>query len=130
MSMLVFWRKQFREDSGGPGTTRGGLGQHIEIGNSLDEAFTCGTAYERVDHPARGYDGGLPGAPGYVGLTSGTVLPGKGRHLVPKGERIVIKSPGGGGLGDPRARPLDLIQRDLENELISEESMRTTYGRP
>jgi N-methylhydantoinase B len=130
MSMLVFWRKQFREDSGGPGTTRGGLGQHIEIGHSLDEAFTCGTAYERVDHPARGYDGGLPGAPGYVGLTSGTVLPGKGRHLVPKGERIVIKSPGGGGLGDPRARPLDLIQRDLENELISEESMRTTYGRP
>lgn len=129
MSMLVFWRKQLREDSGGPGTTRGGLGQHIEIGNSLDEAFTCGTAYERVTHPAQGYDGGLPGAPGYVGLSSGTVLPGKGRHSVPRGERIVIKSPGGGGLGDPATRDPELVRRDLEHELISEPSARRYYGK-
>ena len=127
MSMLVFWRKQLREDSGGAGATRGGLGQHIEIGNSLNEAFTCGTAYERVDHPARGYDGGLPGAAGYVGLSSGRALPGKGRHVVPKGERIVIKSPGGGGLGSPYARDPALIRRDVENELVSPEAARAHY---
>ena len=129
MSMLVFWRKQLREDSGGAGTTRGGLGQHIEIGNSLDEAFACGTAYERVANPARGYDGGLPGAPGYVGLSSGAVLPGKGRHVVPRGERIVIKSPGGGGLGDPRGRDPVQVQRDMDYEFISEHAARADYGR-
>ncbi len=128
MSMLVFWRKQLREDSGGAGATRGGLGQHIEIGNSLDEVFTCGTAYERVDHPARGYDGGRTGAPGYVGLSSGRTLPGKGRHLVAKGERIVIKSPGGGGLGSPHARDPALIRQDLENEVVSQEAARAEYG--
>jgi N-methylhydantoinase B len=29
---VIFWRKEFREDSGGAGTYRGGMGQVIEIG--------------------------------------------------------------------------------------------------
>ena len=128
MSTLVFWRKQYREDSGGPGRTRGGLGQDIEIGSSLDEAFTCGTAYERVRHAARGDAGGGPGANGYIGLASGQVLPGKGRHVVPKGDRIVIKSPGGGGLGDPLARDRTLVRRDLDNGTITPRSALEQYG--
>jgi N-methylhydantoinase B len=128
MSTLVFWRKQYREESGGAGTTRGGLGQHIELGNSLPEAFNCTTFYERIHHPARGFFAGCAGASGYVGLASGTVLPGKGRHLVPKGDRIVILSPGGGGLGDPRKRDAALVRRDVENQLISAATARDIYG--
>jgi N-methylhydantoinase B len=128
MSTLVFWRKQLRADSGGPGTTRGGLGQHIEIGNSLPEPFSCITSYERVRFPARGSFGGFDGAAGYVGLSSGTVLPSKGRHLVPGGERIVILSPGGGGLGDPRRRDPLLVRQDVENELVSEATALEVYG--
>jgi N-methylhydantoinase B len=128
MSTLVFWSKQYREDSGGPGTTRGGLGQHIQLGNSLDEPFTCITSYERVRFPARGFFDGHAGAAGYVGLASGEVLPGKGRHLVPKGDRIVIRSPGGGGLGDPRMRDAALVRRDVENELVSAKTARDVYG--
>jgi N-methylhydantoinase B len=128
MSTLVFWRKQYREESGGPGTTRGGLGQHIELGNSLPEAFNCTTFYERIHHPARGFFDGLAGAAGYVGLASGGVLPGKGRHLVPKGDRIVILSPGGGGLGDPRKRDASLVRRDVENQLVSAATARDIYG--
>jgi N-methylhydantoinase B len=128
MSTLVFWRKQFREESGGPGTTRGGLGQHIEIGNSLNEPFTCITAYERVKFPARGFFDGHAGAAGYVGLASGEILPGKGRHRVPKGDRIVILSPGGGGLGDPRKRDPSLVLLDVENELVSTATAREVYG--
>ena len=128
MSTLVFWRKQYRSDSGGPGRTRGGLGQDIEIGNSLDESFVCGTAYERVRFAARGFDGGESGATGYVGLSSGSPLPGKGRHNVPRGDRIVIQSPGGGGLGDPRTRDRALVRRDVEHELISPAAARAAYG--
>jgi N-methylhydantoinase B len=130
MSTLVFWRKQYRADSGGPGTTRGGLGQHIEIGNSLDEAFSCITSYERVRFPARGFFDGHAGAAGYVGLSTGETLPGKGRHAVPKGARIVILSPGGGGLGDPKHRDKALVRLDLDNELISSATARDIYGLP
>lgn len=128
MSTLVFWRKQYREESGGPGTTRGGLGQHIELGNSLPEPFHCTTFYERVDHPARGFFDGHAGAPGYVGLASGQTLPGKARHLVPKGDRIVILSPGGGGLGDPRKRHAARVRQDVENQLVSAATARDVYG--
>ena len=128
MSTLVFWRKQYREESGGPGTTRGGLGQHIELGNSLPEPFNCTTFYERIHHPARGFFGGRAGAPGYVGLASGEVLPGKARHLVPKGDRIVILSPGGGGLGDPRKRNGALVRQDVENQLVSPATAQDVYG--
>jgi N-methylhydantoinase B len=128
MSTLVFWRKQYREESGGPGTTRGGLGQHIELGNSLPEPINCTTFYERIHNPARGFFDGHAGAPGYVGLASGGILPGKGRHLVPKGDRIVILSPGGGGLGDPRKRDAALVRRDVENQLVSAATARDIYG--
>ena len=128
MSTLVFWRKQYREGSGGAGATRGGLGQDIEIGNSLDEGFQCSGAYERVRFPAKGFFGGQSGAAGYVGLASGQALPGKGRHTVPRGDRIVIQSPGGGGLGDPHERPRALVRQDLEYELISAATARDAYG--
>jgi N-methylhydantoinase B len=128
MSTLVFWRKQYREGSGGPGTTRGGLGQHIELGNSLDEAFTCTTSFERIRFPPRGFFDGHAGTGGYVGLSSGQPLPSKGRHLVPKGDRIVILSPGGGGLGDPRRRDPALVQRDVEYEFVAAGTARDVYG--
>jgi N-methylhydantoinase B len=128
MSTLVFWRKQYREDSSGPGTSRGGLGQHIELGNTIDEAFYCTTAFERVRFPPRGFFEGHAGAPGYIGLASGEPLPSKGRHFVPKGDRVVILSPGGGGLGDPRRRDPMLVRHDLGHELISRETAREIYG--
>ncbi len=128
MSTLVFWRKQYREDSGGPGISRGGLGQHIVLGNTIDEPFYCTTAFERVRFPPRGFFDGHAGAPGYIGLASGEPLPSKGRHLVPKGDRVVILSPGGGGLGDPRRRDPMLVRHDLEHELISSDTACEIYG--
>jgi len=119
MSTLVFWRKQYREGSGGAGRTRGGLGQDMVVGNSLPEPFTCITSYERVRFPARGFDGGQAGMTGYVGLASGATLPSKGRHTVPRGDRIVIQSPGGGGLGDAGLRDAALIRQDLEYGLAT-----------
>ena len=129
MSTLVFWRKQYREGSGGAGATRGGLGQDIAIGNSLDEPFSIATAFERLRFPARGYAGGHPGACGTVGLQSGIALPGKGRHHIPAGDRIVIQSPGGGGLGDPTSRDPALVRQDVAQGLITEEAAARDYER-
>jgi N-methylhydantoinase B len=47
---------------------------------------------------------------------------------VPKGDRIVILSPGGGGLGDPRKRNPALVRQDVENELVSVGTARDIYG--
>jgi N-methylhydantoinase B len=121
---LIFWRKQLRPDSGGAGRTRGGHGQIIEIGSGIDRPWDILAAFDRIDHPARGRDGGRDGAVGYVGLRSGRTLRGKGFQEVPPGDRLVVLTPGGGGIGAPS----ELVARDLTDELISEETARETYG--
>jgi len=128
MSTLIVWRKEYRQDSGGAGRTRGGLGQVIEMANGIDEPFYFHCAFERMKFAARGVDSGLSGAPGYLGLASGTRLASKGRHLIPPGDRVVIMSPGGGGIGDPRQRDRAAVETDVVNGLVSRESADTIYG--
>jgi N-methylhydantoinase B len=125
---LIFWRKELRPDSGGAGRTRGGHGQIIEIGSGIDRPWDILAAFDRIDHPARGRDGGRDGAAGYVGLKSGGKLRGKGFQEVPPGDRLVVLTPGGGGIGVPSERSSELVARDLTDELISEESAREVYG--
>lgn len=124
---LIFWRKEFREDSGGAGRTRGGLGQVIEVGSRIGKPFDLLAAYDRIDHPARGRDGGHNGAPGAVALKSGKKLKGKGFQLIPPDDRLVVMTPGGGGLGDPKARDRDALARDLSEELVSTKGAKA-YG--
>lgn len=119
-SPLLFWRKELRADSGGAGRTRGGLGQVMEIENRDHAPFELLAAFDRIDYPPRGRDGGANGAAGYVGLGSGQVLRGKGLQVVPPGERLVVLTPGGGGLGEPTSRDPARVAADLANELISE----------
>jgi len=128
MSTVIVWRKEFRQDSGGPGRMRGGLGQVIEMENGINEAFLYNTTYERVDHPARGVDGGGFGAAGDIRLRSGSRLAGKGQHQIPAGDRVIIMSPGGGGIGDPKLRDRALIKADLTNGLISSKTAQDVYG--
>ncbi|MGI9521663.1 MAG: hydantoinase B/oxoprolinase family protein, partial [Hyphomicrobiaceae bacterium] len=98
---LLFWRKEYRPDSGGAGRKRGGHGQIIEIESRIGEPFELLAAYDRIDYPARGRDGGREGAPGVVAFKSGEKLRGKGFLLVPPDERLLVMTPGGGGMGDP-----------------------------
>jgi N-methylhydantoinase B len=128
MSTVIVWRKEYRRDSGGAGRMRGGLGQAIEMENGIDEPFYFNGAFERVKFAASGFAGGLDGGAGYVGLKSGGRLPSKGRHLIPVGERVLILSPGGGGIGNPLARDRALIEDDLDKELISAATAREVYG--
>lgn len=112
MTPLVFWRKEFRENSGGDGKWRGGDGQVIELAHAEDEPFTLNATFERVDHPARGRAGGADGKPGVVRLASGKILKAKGRQPVPAGDRLIVEMPGGGGYGKPEERSPAMRARD------------------
>lgn len=125
---LVFERKEFRADSGGPGALRGGLGQTIAVRHADPRAgMIIAAAFDRVVHPARGALGGQDGAPGHLGLASGAVLRAKGRQLIPAGETLVVHTPGGGGLGDPAGRAPALLREDLQLGLVSPEQSRDRY---
>lgn len=101
---VIIWRKELRPDSGGDGATRGGLGQSIEIAAEEGHEFDFSAMFDRIAHPARGRDGGRPGAPGSVTLDDGTRMRAKGWQHVPAGRRLKLELPGGGGFGDPAKR--------------------------
>ena len=75
--------------------------QIIEMEHGDGAPFAVMALFDRIDHPARGREGGGAGAPGAIRLASGTVLKGKGKQIVPAGDRLILELPGGGGLGRP-----------------------------
>jgi N-methylhydantoinase B len=109
---LLFWKKELRPGSGGAGRTRGGLGQIIEIESAIAEPFELLAAFDRIDFPPRGRAGGQPGAAGAVAIKGGRKLHGKGTQMVAAGERLVVMTPGGGGLGGAEARDPALVAAD------------------
>ena len=125
---LVFWRKELRPDSGGAGKQRGGLGQVMEIESAIDADFELLAAFDRIDHPARGRNGGGCGDAGGAFLKSGRKLNGKGTQTVPAGERLVIHTPGGAGHGDVESRDRDRVEADLRDERITSEAAARDYG--
>jgi len=127
---VIFWKKELRPDSAGAGKTRGGFGQIMEIGAKGDAEFAVNAIFDRVANPPKGRDGGGTGAGGWVGLNdpNGTVLRTKGFQVIPKGRRLLLKLPGGGGMGDPKARDPELVKRDVADGLITAHAARDIYG--
>jgi len=125
---VVFYRREFRESSGGAGTRRGGLGQVIEVGGAGANPVALLCNFERVKNPARGRDGGKSGAAGTVALRSGRPIRPKGRQTVPPRDAIQLHLPGGGGFGDPRRRDPQSVCDDVLDGLITAEEARRDYG--
>ena len=125
---LVIWRKEYRQDSGGSGARRGGLGQTIEVSHREGAAFVISKMFDRIGHPARGRAGGGAGKAGSVRLQDGTELPGKGRDLVPAGATLILETPGGGGIGAAADREAQAIEADLRAGLVSAAAARADYG--
>jgi N-methylhydantoinase B len=80
-----------------------------------------------VANAPKGRDGGLAGAGGEVGLSSGATLRTKGFQIIPDGERLLLKLPGGGGMGNPATRPVEKVVRDVRDGLVSPDSAREIY---
>jgi N-methylhydantoinase B len=96
---LLYQQKRYRTGSGGDGQWRGGDGQIIEIAHREGAPFAVFALFDRIEHPARGRDGGADGQPGEAMLSDGRKLRGKGKQIVPAGLSLIMKLPGGGGLG-------------------------------
>ena len=128
---LLVERYALREDSGGAGRHRGGLGTEQVVRARADIMFNA--QVERVDCRPWGLFGGLSAMGNEVGLerdgrterfSSGKVLTQK----LKAGEAYVMRSGGGGGFGSPLERTLDDVERDLRQGYVSAAAAREFYG--
>ncbi len=125
---VIIWRKELRPDSGGAGKYRGGLGQYMEVGAAEGHEFDFQAMFDRVNHPARGRQGGANGAPTTIAQDDQTPMKGKGKQFVPHGRRVMLAFPGGAGYGPAAERDPALVRRDLARGYISAETAVAEYG--
>jgi N-methylhydantoinase B len=124
---IVFWKRELLQDSGGPGRRRGGLGQRVEIESIAEHPVDALFQFDRVDHPAAGLFGGLPGGRSRLSLNGSTQLPSKGRVTLNRGDRLHLDYAGGGGYGPPKEREAAAVAADLRNGFISKDAAHAIY---
>ncbi|HEY0685639.1 MAG TPA: hydantoinase B/oxoprolinase family protein [Steroidobacter sp.] len=125
-------RYELVNDSGGGGRYRGGLAirRSYEV---LSEEAQLGLRSDRRSHLASGLKGGLPGSPSLNILSrkSGEqlldVMP-LGLVTLMRGDRFTHIAPGGGGYGDPLARPARQVLEDILDGKVSKEFAEKIYG--
>jgi N-methylhydantoinase B len=122
---------ELRADSGGPGKRRGGVG----IERSwviLAESATVSILAERNKIPPWGLNEGKQGALGEFLLVNSTGtqirLGSKSSFRMMKGDILIIRTPGGGGFGNPCQRNPQLVLRDVLNGFVSIEAAKREYG--
>jgi N-methylhydantoinase B len=130
---ILFEEYALREGSGGAGRHRGGFGVNYRVRLLRGQA----TASFLMDHGTSGPPGllgGGDGAPNVIELTVGgkTIWPehiskGEGYELSP-GDKVQVRTPGGGGYGRPEERAHDLLARDLRRGYYSAEDLKKLYG--
>ncbi len=126
---VLFVEYSLRDDSGGPGQYRGGLGitRAFKI---LSGRAVLSIATERVKLRPWGLEGGLEGKNGFHYVERNgerIVLGAKATMELMKGDVVYINTPGGGGYGDPKLRDPSLVKEDLLDGKISEETARKVY---
>jgi len=84
--------------------------------------------FDRVDHPARGRQGGADGAPTTIGQDDGVQMQGKGKQFVPHGRKVMLAFPGGAGYGSADERDAAAVRHDLAQGYISAETAKDKYG--
>ena len=106
---LFVERYALRSGSGGDGRHRGGLG--IERSVTVETDAVVSLLTERRRHTPRGAAGGGPGATG-ENLIDGETVPAKTTVEVPAETTVTVRTPGGGGYGDPAERTEAERERD------------------
>ncbi len=130
---LVVEKKRFRIDSGGPGRFRGGCGQETMIRSRADAPVTTALSGGRFDTGPLGLGGGRQGAKGEIRTADAAgaerePFPRPTRTSITRGERAVLRQPGGGGFGDPFARDPAAVLADVRDGLVSVEGAARDYG--
>lgn len=120
-----------RQDSGGAGQWRGGLGVSRAYTLLCDEAMLQLRA-DRLAFRPYGLKGGEPGAATENSLTDTDgqteQLPGKIGTTMRKGQLVRHAQAGAGGFGDPLDRDPARVAHDVWNEKVSAAAARSIYG--
>ena len=129
---LIVERYALREDSGGPGRQRGGLGAEQVVRARHEIAFNA--QIDRVRCRPWGLLGGLSAAGNEVLIKregqepqrfpTGKVL----NYYLRPGDTYILRSGGGGGFGSPLERPIELVEQDVRLGYVSEDAARKFYG--
>lgn len=130
---VLYHRYALHEGSGGAGRHRGGFGLDYEVELRRGQA----TASFVMDHGRFGPQGALGGRDGKVNRV--TVWqdgnPMTPEHLskaqdipMKPGDRVRVRTPGGGGYGDPLTRDPALVAEDVRLERYTREEAGTLFG--
>jgi N-methylhydantoinase B len=129
---ILVERYALREDSGGAGKHRGGLGNEQVVRAMSD--IMVNTQIERVQCRPWGLFGGLSALGNRVMFQRAGQDPvdtGTGKvfaqHLKP-GDRYTLRSGGGGGFGSPLDRKLEHVEHDVREGYVSIAAAREQYG--
>ena len=131
-SPLIVRDYQLRQDSGGAGLQRGGLGLRRSIETMAP--ITLNTQIERTQCSPWGLQGGKDALPNGITVHRAegeTIRPDNGKMFglqLDAGDVYVIDSGGGGGFGDPLDRPADKVAEDVRLGYVSAESAHQDYG--
>ena len=131
---VMFRQWALREDSGGPGRNRGGLGAvyEIELLEEKADAFLFG---ERGRYAPPGVVGGEAAAMNRftypAGPDGGEAHPPMASKMVgiklAKGQSVLLETPGGGGYGPPVEREPARVAEDVRLGYVSVASARDRY---
>ena len=120
---------RLREDSGGAGQFRGGLG--IEKCYRVTAACRLNTKFDRTICPPWGLNGGKSGATGRVEVYREGIAPLIAiRDDLPfyPGDLVKVFTGGGGGYGKPELRAPDSVKADVKDGYVSTSSAEADYG--
>ncbi|HZU16367.1 MAG TPA: hydantoinase B/oxoprolinase family protein, partial [Candidatus Dormibacteraeota bacterium] len=125
-------RYGLRQDGGGPGRSRGGLGLDYALRVLSPRAIVTCRGLERFRFRPWGRAGGEPGSQGFARLVraEGEVeeLPRFDLLELGPGDRLEIGTPCGAGYGWALDRPPELVREDVLDGYVSEAAARERYG--
>jgi N-methylhydantoinase B len=120
-----------RQDSGGAGKFRGGLG--FRKSYRILAPCELQTNLDRTRFPPWGVQGGQEGRPGRFTVVNGetgamrSIEKEKGFRLA-AGDLVCVETGGGGAYGPPAERALELIQHDLDAGYVSTDAAARDYN--